>query len=147
MRRKITSILNVDSKEGKLKIGTIDKKNPSVMFIEGGFYIMPLASKDNYKNDVNIIKKELKEIIKENINNSSFYKPEHMFFIEFGDEKIVFNKKTYFTFQIFLKPKSEILGNKGFVDLMKIINNNEQWLHIVKSNLEKNGFIVTKTKN
>ncbi len=146
MRRKITSILNIECNEGRLRVGTIDKKNPSVMFIEGGFYVIPLAEKDTYKDDINNVRKILKNTIKETLENNPYYKTDFMFYIEFGDEKIVFNKKTYFTFQIFLKPKPEILKNKTFKDLMEIIKDTPQWLHIVKENVEKNGFITFKTK-
>lgn len=146
MKRKITSILNINCDEGKFKIGTIDKKNPSVIFIEGGFYILPLGKKENYKNDIDNIRKEVKTAIKNKLNNNQYYKTDFMFFMELGDENIIFNKKTYLSFQIFLKPKTEILYNKNFKDLISNINNKQEWLHMIKNDVEKNGFITHKTK-
>ena len=145
-RKKITSIANIDCTEGKLRFGTIDKKNPSVMFIEGGFYIMPQTKKDEYKTDIDNIKKEMKDLIKDSIQNSKYFKPEHMFFTDIADERILYNKKTYFSFQLFVKPKKEIIDNNNFKVLLTKIDEKESWIKLLSDNMNRNGFITTKTK-
>ena len=143
-RKKITSIANIDCKEGRLRFGTIDKKNPSVMFIEGGFYIMPLIKKPDYKSDMNEITKQLKTIVKQHIEHSQYFKPEHMFFTDIAEDRIMPDKKTYFSFQLFVKPN--LSKNMNFKTIMDKMKDKEQWVTIIKDGIEKNNYKITKTK-
>lgn len=144
MRKKINSIANINCKEGRLRIGTIDKKNPSVMFIEGGFYIMPISKKEDYKTDMDSIKKQLKTIVKHKVETCKYLKSDYMFFTDIAEDRIMPNKKTYFSFQLFVKPK--LTNNMNFNSFLEKMNDKEKWLEIIRKNILDNKYITSKNK-
>ena len=48
MIKKINSEIKFHDNKFKIKIGTIDKKNPDTIYIELGTYITPIDIKDSY---------------------------------------------------------------------------------------------------
>ena len=144
MRKKIGSRVNINCTNGRLRFGTIDKKCPHVIYIEGGFYIKPKQFKSNYKDDIYSISKEIKQIVKNNITADKNFFPEFNFFTEIADDRINTNKKTYFSFQIFLKPK--LTTTMNFQTFLNTIEDKEKWLEIVRKKIADNDYITTKTK-
>ena len=136
MRKKIGSRVNINCTNGRLRFGTI--------YIEGGFYIKPKQFKSNYKDDIYSISKEIKQIVKNNITADKNFFPEFNFFTEIADDRINTNKKTYFSFQIFLKPK--LTTTMNFQTFLNTIEDKEKWLEIVRKKIADNDYITTKTK-
>lgn len=131
----------------KVKIGTIDKKNPNTFYIEGSTFITPIENDDfTYKEKFNRIYKEIGRGIdemrisnKENPLNKSY-----IINIDVADERMKVGKKSYFTFQYFLQQEGEILP------FQTIIANAEKYTKIVFKHLEyslkENGFALSKNK-
>lgn len=145
-RKKISSIININSETANLKFGTIDRKKPSVIFIDGGFYIMPSANKNDCKSEINSIRKQLQTIIKSNIETDLYFKPDFMFFTDIADDRIFLNKKTYFSFQLFLKPKDNVLKTDDFKTFMNKMSDKEKYLKIIENEMIKNNYSISKTK-
>ena len=62
-RKRLTSEKSLQHNTFKLKLGTTDKTNPLIVYLEGGVFITPNEEKDSYINDVKAIKYGLKKTI------------------------------------------------------------------------------------
>lgn len=148
MRRKITSAVKIDNENAKLKIGTIDRKNPTVVYFEGGFYIKPTIKKNNYLSIIEEVKEELNEIVKNHVRYSDKMKNDYMFFTEIAEDRIMFNKKSFMTFQLYIKPNESVLNeNSTFKTILPILTEEESLVNDFKKILERNGFVTSKTKS
>ena len=145
-KKRINSIVNITNDICKLKVGTMDKKNPTVLYLIGGIYIKPKKEKDDYHEDIATIKNDLSKSIKTEFYNNPFYKKDYMFFSDIAEDRISFNKKSFFTFQIYVKPKEEMLEKtktfKEITDIMPKMN----FVTTVKNIIENIDFIVSKVK-
>ena len=54
---RLNSEKKINSNNFKLKIGTINKKSPLVIYIDGNTFITPTLDKENYDDDILNIKK------------------------------------------------------------------------------------------
>jgi len=147
MAKKITSFIDINNEIARLKIGTVDKKNMKVIFFEGGFYIKPTIKKENYLDSIEEIKKELAKFAKSNVENSDFFKKDFMFFTDIADERVTYNKSSYLTFQLYVKPTEDIIvKSKSFKQMVNNISQEENIVFDFKNIIEKNNFVVSKTK-
>ena len=64
MIKKITTEKDLNHHNFKLKVGTMDKKKADVIYVEGGTYIKPLEEKKSYSDDIHLIKKSYRDIIR-----------------------------------------------------------------------------------
>lgn len=148
MGKKITSVIKINNNDVKLKIGTVDKKNPTVVYFEGGFYVKPTVKKESYLNDIDEIKEELNKFVKNYIDSSEKIKKDYMFFTDIAEERIRYNKKSFLTFQLYVKPNDTILEtNKTFKNVALNLTEEEKLVKEFKEILEKNGFATSKTKS
>ena len=95
--KKIGSVIKLNNEDIKLKIGTVDKKNPEVIYLEGGFYVKPIIEKDDYKNDMELIKNTFNDLIKDYVKNNNNFKNNFMFFTDVADDWLKFDKKSFFS--------------------------------------------------
>lgn len=146
--KKIGSILKLNNNDINLKIGTIDKKHPEVIYFEGSFYIKPIINKETYKNDINTIKNTINDILKEWLKKSKDFKENYMLLLEVADEWIRHDKKSYLSFQIFLKPSESLLmEEKNFNNLSQyILKNNICDTSFIKDIFMDCGYYTSKTK-
>lgn len=147
--KKIGSIIKFNNKDMKLKIGTVDKKNPEVIYLEGGFYVKPIVQKEKneYKYDINQIKNVFEDLIKDCINKEHMFDKEYMFFSDIAYEWLKLDKESFLSFQIYLKPSTNILEKeKNFSNVMKYVKDNFNYNISVKEIFEKYGYEISKTK-
>lgn len=146
--KKIGSIIKVNDDEIKLKIGTVDKKNPDVIYLEGGFYIKPIQQKEEYKSDIKKIKDTFDDLIKEVVDNDNNFKNDYMFFIDVADGWIKSNKKSFLSFQLFLKPSTDIIQQEGsFNNLIGYLKENTSYSSkVVKDVFNEYGYEIFKSK-
>lgn len=143
--KKITSEISMSSPDFKIKWGTIDKKNPSFIYLEMGTYITPKKEEENYSNSIKEIEKSGKSIIKNAINLSSEVKKDFIFVTDIADTRINYGKQSYLTFQIHMGSKMDYLK-----DFKAVANHmNIEWQEVynaMKNTIEENGFFCSKTK-
>lgn len=146
--KKIGSVIKVDDNDMKLKIGTIDKKYPDVIYLEGGFYIKPNKEKEDYKNDIKKIKNTFDDLIKITVDNDENFKNEYMVFIDVADEWIKTDKKSFLSFQIYLKPSVKVLNEEGsFNNVVNYLKQNTTYdTKIVKELFNQYGYDIFKSK-
>ena len=130
----------------KLKIGTINKKNPTTFYVEGGTFITPVEDdgityKDRMANVYRAMSLGLMRLTGETKN----IQPSFIANIDVADERMKVGKKTYFTFQYYLKQNEEP------VSFAEITENGEKYTKVVLEKIEyslkENGFALSKTKN
>lgn len=146
--KKIGSVIKINNKNIKLKIGTIDKKCPDVIYLEGGFYIKPIIQKEDYKNDIKKIKDTFEDLVKTTITNDNNFKNEYMFFADVADEWIRIDKKSFLSFQLYLKPSIDILNNEGnFNNVVNYLQKaNTYDTSVIETVFDGYGYKIYKTK-
>ena len=147
MTKNICSEVSLKNPYFKLKIGTINKKNPTTFYVEGGTFITPVDNDDDdrsYKDRMEIVYKDMAKgiqlVVSENKLNRDFIAN-----IDVADERMKVGKKTYFTFQYYLRQNGEL------VSFNEIAAAGDEYtkkvLERLEYSLKENGFALSKTKN
>lgn len=146
--KRIKSESKFQDNDFKIKIGTMDKKNPEVVYIELGSYISPKEEKETYKPYISRIEKKTKSLIEDVIRESGMCKNGFIFVSDIADGRIAMNKKSYFEMQVFVKPTDEIKACGKFVDLTKKINEEcvSKIIPGIKKYIKENGFEYYKSR-
>lgn len=144
MLKKIATEKDLSYHFFKVKVGTIDKKNPTVIYVEGGTYIKPNENKKNYSDDIHEIKKLYRDNIRNLVFDNKIFTSDYICTIDIPIERITPKKKTYISFQYTLKQKNNI----DFYELIKEYNNIfiDNILTNIHESLENYGFSLTKSK-
>ena len=121
----------------KLKIGTTNKINPNVIYIEGRTFIKPLYEKDNYNPDIINIKRRFNRFLQNYVNNSDIFSNKFILDFQVAQSGIAVNKRSFLSFQFFLKLKD--IKNNTESEIKNILD------ELIKE-IEKSDFEVSKTK-
>ena len=144
--KNIHSEIKFSDNDFKVKICTINKKNPDILYTQIGTYLKPIEKKNLYTEEFEIFDKISKKYLQKKLKNSSLYNNEFILVIDIADERINVNKKSFLDIQIHFKCKNR--NNKNF----KEISNNlyedciVDYLSFVKNNLSSFGFEYFKNK-
>jgi hypothetical protein len=146
--KRIKSESNFTDEDFKIKIGTMNKKNPDVVYIELGSYISPKKEEKSYKGLISNIEKNSKETAINILQNSGICKNDFIFISEIADERISIDKKSYLEIQIYIKPTESIKNENKFSELSKKINENcvSKIIPCVKEYISENGFEYYKSR-
>ena len=146
--KKIKSESKFTDDSFKIKIGTMDKKNPEVIYIELGSYISPIEEKKSYKPNVSNIERETKSLIGNVLQNSGLCKSDFIFVTDIADERIAMNKKSYFELQLFVKPLDAVRNSGKFSELSEKFNDEcvSKIIPHVKQYITDNGFEYYKSR-
>lgn len=146
--KKIKSESKFTDDSFKIKIGTMDKKNPEVIYIELGSYISPVEEKKSYKPNVSNIERETKSLIGNVLQNSGLCKSDFIFVSDIADERIAMNKKSYFELQLFVKPLDSVRNSGKFSELTEKFNDEcvSKIITHVKQYITENGFEYYKSR-
>lgn len=151
MTKKINSEIVIKNDVFKLAIGTTDKKNPSVIYVEGGMFIEPNLDIDPKENLLIVEKRYKTAVDKFRDILMSEKTGEHVFdntatpikIFEIAEDRLSPGKKSYLSFQFFLKQKTS-LAFKDFVE--KYAGKMVFVAEVLKKELQHTGFSVSKTK-
>lgn len=143
--RKINSEKKIENDKFNLKIGTTNRLNPLVVYIEGRTCISPEEEKESYNRDIYEIKRTLKHSISKNIESCDLFENKFILDFQITESGVAKNKKSALTFQFLLKQnKDNVLKIKDVHDnASEVINN------IIKSLEEaiySHDFAIYKTK-
>lgn len=133
----------IDNKNFNLKIGTTNRSNPYVIYIEGRTFIMPLNDKESYNKDLFDFKKSLRDSIVKSINNSHLFEDKFILDFQVAESGIMKNKKSFLSFQFLLRqnrnrvlPIKEI-KNEASETITYIVNTLEDTINNHNFNLSK----------
>ena len=145
MTKKITTEKKIDNDWFKLKIGTMDKKEPSVVYLEGGIFIKPNKKKDDYRPSIKNINTCFHDEVK-NIysKTNNIFSQNYISNFEIADERMKYNKSTYLSFQFFLRQTGQRSYNELFDAIAALVP--EISLNLVNC-IKSNDFDCSKRKN
>lgn len=142
---RLNSEKKIDAENFKLKIGTTNKIDPVVVYVEGRTFISPQDEKDDYSKDISEIKHSLSRAISRNISNSPLFDRKFILDFQVAAKGISLSKKSFLSFQFLLRQnKNNILKLKDLKErcgelIKKIVDSLEE-------NIVEHNFIVSKTK-
>ena len=146
MVERLNSEKKVNNDHFRIKIGTINKNNPSVIYINGSGFVSPLSKKDSYADDIEEIKLDFFKNVKLNTLKSDKLENKYACDFDLRMSGIKPNKKSFLSFQCHLKQKD---GHP--CRLNEIKSNLEDTINNIVENLFMDfiahNFSVTKTKN
>ena len=144
-RPRLNTEKKIDHESFKLKIGTTNKQNPQVIYIEGRTFISPLSEKDDYSKDITDIKRGFSKDICTALKKSTSFDQKFIVDFQVATSGIAMNKKSFLTFQFLLKQK-----NNSICVLSDVKDKSGDMIVGIVNNLEKNiidhEFSVSKTK-
>lgn len=143
---RLNSEIKINHDLFTLKLGTTNKVNPQVIYIEGRTFISPLEEKETYEKDIRdfktIIQRKLNELLRD---NEYFYK-NYILDFQIANSGVRVGKKSFLSFEFLLKQRK-----KDFLKLKDIKNLCLDFFLEVISSLEtsirEHNFNISKTKN
>lgn len=142
--KRISTERRMNDDRFTLKIGSVNKKNPEAIYLEGGVYLKPLTIEPTYKGLV----KNLCKNIKRSVYSDVFFEPaltnDNIMEVEIAGDRVQADRKTLLTFQCFIKQKEpfltvEELHKKPAPYINKILDT-------IEREITESGFSMSKTK-
>lgn len=142
---RLNSEKKIDAENFKLKIGTTNKINPVVVYIEGRTFICPQEEKDDYSRDISEIKHNFSRAISKYVGESEQFDKKFIVDFQVATKGISLNKKTFLSFQFLLRQnRDNILKLKDLKPSAE-----KMVLNIVgalEQNIVNHNFVISKTK-
>lgn len=143
--RKINSEKKIENDKFNLRIGTTDRMNPLVVYIEGRTFISPEEEKESYNRDIYEIKRALKNSISENIQQSNLFENKFILDFQLAENGVAKDKKSNLTFQFML-----IQHKDNILKISDVHNNAHEVIDAIINVLERaiyeHDFAIYKTK-
>ena len=145
MTKNICSEVSFENPHFKLKIGTINKKKPTTFYVEGGTFITPVEDETPFKDRIDEVYRAMSQGIIRITCETNNLEKNFIANIDVADERMKVGKKTYFSFQYYLRQ------NKNDLSFSEITDNWDKYtktvLDKIEYSLKENGFALSKTKN
>ena len=145
MAKSICSEVSLENPYFKLKIGTINKKKPTTFYVEGGTFITPTEDETSIKDRIDDVYHAMSQGIIRITCETNNLEKNFIANIDVADERMKVGKKTYFSFQYYLRQ------NKNDLSFSEITDNWDKYtktvLDKIEYSLKENGFALSKTKN
>ena len=145
MAKSICSEVSLENPYFKLKIGTINKKKPTTFYVEGGTFITPTEDETSIKDRIDEVYRAMSQGIMRITCETNNLEKNFIANIDVADERMKVGKKTYFSFQYYLRQ------NKNDLSFGEITDNWDKYtktvLDKIEYSLKENGFALSKTKN
>ena len=130
----------------KIKIGTTNKINPKVIYIEGRTFIQPLNDKSSYSVELTGIKRGFNKIIQNFIDSDDLFSKKYILDFQVAQSGISVTKRSFLSFQFLLKQKKEDKVLKLKDVKQKTESNIQDILNLLTQCIKEYDFNVTKTK-
>lgn len=104
---RLNSEKKIENDSFKLKIGTTNKINPMVIYVEGKAFICPSEDKDDYAKDISEIKHVLKRSISDGLCTTDIFDNKYIIDFQVAASGIAVNKKSFLSFQFLLRQKRD----------------------------------------
>ena len=142
---RLNSEKKIENDDFKIKIGTTNKINPIIIYIEGRAFITPTEDKDDYGRDISEIKHVLKQSISDHIHSAAGFDNKYIVDFQVASNGIQVNKKSFLSFQFLLRQNKDKV-----LKLIEVKNNSSNMVLDIVNDLKEaiveRGFLLTKTK-
>lgn len=145
MSKQINSEISVPNDICKGVLGTLDKKNPQILYFEGGIYIEPSEEQDDIEKTLINVKKDAKNALKSILGEA--VEEDIIFVFETAEERIIIGKRSYLSFEATFKLLSKLFNGQSFKTVAATLSPSfNTWLGVLRTILEEYGFKCSKTK-
>ena len=128
----------------RVKIGTMNKSNPQVLYIEGRTFISPQEEYDYYSYMAQF-RKNMNRYITETISDFNCFDNRYILDFQVANSGIKVGKKSFLSFQLFLRQKQDNI--KSLKEMKNTLQDFvDNILFSLKENIIENGFNIYKTK-
>ena len=142
---RLNSERKIENENFKIKIGTTNKTNPIVVYVEGRAFISPQEEKEDYTRDISELKHKFSRAISKHISGSSLFDNKYILDFQVASKGISLNKKSFLSFQFLLRQNKENVHK-----LKEIKDLSENMITSIVSSLAENitehNFVISKTK-
>ena len=103
----------------KVKYGSLDKKNPDILYVRSRTTITPSIKKSDYSKEILSVKNKFVHDANDIILLSDYFEDRFICNIEISEKSLAYGKKSHLKYDVYLKP----LENKNFEEYYDDINN------------------------
>ena len=103
-KRSGKQYLIINEKKIRVKYGTINKSDPSVIFIRAKGDVRPYEKRNTYTDVVSGFKKKFTHIIRTNLQRSGLECGKKLFNVEISDNSLAYNKSGHIRYEIYVCP-------------------------------------------
>jgi hypothetical protein len=104
--------ISLEIKENyKVKLGTIDNKDPRTIYLNVSAWGEPLTEEDNYDSVLNNLRKKVKQKLYTNIKDSNYNNERYIVDLDMRSSGITKSKRSYMSCEITLFQKDRIPVN------------------------------------
>lgn len=137
---------NIPNTHFKVKFGTVNKKNPEVVYIEAKTFITPSNDEFNYNTTLQKVRREFLFYINELLKHSKCYESKTILDLQVAKNCLIVGKKSFLTFQLLLRQ------NRNDIKQFKALKNETvEFINLITNTLYNllidNEFYVTKSKS
>lgn len=131
----------------KLKVGTTNKTNPIVIYVEGRGFISPSEEKEkeDYSKDISEIKHVFKTSISDKLHENKHFDNKFIVDFQIASSGIAVKKKSFLSFQYLLRQNEENV--KKLIDIKNTYSN--MFISIadeLRDVIVEKGYVLSKTK-
>ena len=127
------------------KFGTLDRDNPSVMYVSGRCWVTPCRKEIDQDAAVSRVRNDIRRTVSRMIGETKTFAPKMIIDIEFNSDKPVVGKKKKLTYDLYLKQtKSNVKPVEDIYGEMCHISSSVGYL--IGERMEEYGFSVEKSK-
>lgn len=142
---RLNSEKKIENDSFKLKIGTTNKINPMVIYVEGKAFISPEDDKEDYTKDIAEIKHVFKQSISDGLCTTDVFDNKYIIDFQVASSGIAVNKKSFLSFQFLVRQKRDNIMKLTDVKartegmILSIVDS-------LKNAILEHNFSLTKTK-
>lgn len=142
---RLNSEKKIENDSFKLKIGTTNKINPMVIYVEGKAFISPEDDKEDYTKDIAEIKHVFKQSISDGLCTTDVFDNKYIIDFQVASSGIAVNKKSFLSFQFLVRQKKDNIMKLTDVKartegmILSIVDS-------LKNAILEHNFSLTKTK-
>lgn len=148
--KKINSDISFENNDFKIKVSTVDKKNPTTIYLNIGTYVTPIDETIDLKTEIESLKKLISKDVKKRVEKSSMLQNQHIFVTDIASDRLAYGKKSYFELNLYVKPELSILQscNNSFRNVASLFYEADinDIVKDVEEDIKKCGFNYTKSK-
>ena len=131
----------------KLKVGTTNKTNPIVIYVEGRGFISPSEEKEkeDYSKDISEIKHVFKASISDKLHENKHFDNKFIVDFQIASSGIAVKKKSFLSFQYLLRQNEENV--KKLIDIKNTYSN--MFISIadeLRDAIIEKGYVLSKSK-
>lgn len=143
MAKRLNVEKTINGNSFKTKIGSVNRLNPSSIYISGKTYISPMNEGEDYNELISLLDTDLKAILRRFTRANDFLNRNFISNLEVPKNGLKYGKNTFMFFQLFF---SQNFSNPVCVDMETIREKMSPWineaLNEFENKIRERGFTI-----